>query len=321
MSNKAVFLDRDGTLIEDPGYINHPNQVELLDGVPEALIQLKRMGYKLIVVTNQSAVARGIVSEQVLNQIHNRLKQLLAEKGAFLDRIYYCPYHPEGAIAKYRKESDCRKPNPGMLLTAAKEMNIDLTQSWMIGDSSRDVEAGLRAGCKTILINRLSDYKQSPSDQPTPDHKAVNIKEAVNIIKKYHRLVPTLQGHRPSPTNKKETTGYADKTNVESAEQKVVEQSPITTHQSPTSSEKLEQLLSSIAEQLRSMQRANMFSEFSIIRLVAAIVQIIALFCLIISIWFLISPAREDSSVLIAIGFAIVLQLMSLTFYMMHRRD
>jgi len=139
MSNKAVFLDRDDTMIEDPGYINHPDQVKLLDGVAEALIELKAIGYKLVVVSNQSAVARGIITEKVLTQIHDRLKQLLAESGAYLDQIYYCPYHPEGSVPKYRKESDWRKPNPGMLLTAADEMDIDLSQSWMIGGSSRDI--------------------------------------------------------------------------------------------------------------------------------------------------------------------------------------
>ena len=126
MANKAIFLDRDDTLIEDPGYISGPEQVKLLDGVPEALIEFGAMGYKLIVVSNQSGVARGIVTEKALDEIHDRLKRLLAEKGAHLDGIYYCPYHPEGLVRKYRKESEDRKPNPGMLLTAADQMDIDL---------------------------------------------------------------------------------------------------------------------------------------------------------------------------------------------------
>jgi D-glycero-D-manno-heptose 1,7-bisphosphate phosphatase len=187
MPDKAIFLDRDDTLIEDPGYINHPDQVKLLDGAARALVELKRMGYKLIVASNQSAVARGIVTEKVLNEIHDRLSQLLAEKGAFLDRIYYCPYHPDGVVEKYRKESDSRKPNPGMLLTAAGEMDIDLGQSWFIGNSPRDVEAGLRAGCKTILIKRSQVNKRPSPGEPVPDYTSVNIKEAVNIIKKYRR--------------------------------------------------------------------------------------------------------------------------------------
>ena len=106
MSNKAIFLDRDNTIIEDPGYINNPDQVKLLEGVTEPLSELKAMGYKLVVVSNQSAVARGIVTEEALGQIHKRLEQLLAEKGVSLDRIYYCPYHINGVIPKYRKDSD-----------------------------------------------------------------------------------------------------------------------------------------------------------------------------------------------------------------------
>ena len=127
MANKAVLLDRDDTLIEDPGYINHPSQVKLLDGVAESLAELRAMGYKLVVVSNQSGGARGIGTEQVLGEIHDRLKTLLAEKGAYLDAIYYCPYHPDGIVPKYRKESDLRKPGPGMILQAAQEMDLDLS--------------------------------------------------------------------------------------------------------------------------------------------------------------------------------------------------
>ena len=189
MSDKAIFLDRDGTIIDDPGYLSHPEQVNLLDGAAEALVELRAMGYKLVVVSNQSGIARGILSEEDLEAIHDRLRQLLAEKGAYLDQIYYCPYHPDGVVSKYRKESEWRKPNPGMLLAAADEMDIDLSQSWSIGDSNRDVQAGLSAGCKTILISRYTRNKPTyvEPDNPKPDYKSVNMKEAVNIIKQYHR--------------------------------------------------------------------------------------------------------------------------------------
>ncbi len=321
MPNKAIFLDRDDTLIEDPGYINHPDQVKLLDGVAEALIELKRLGYKLIVVSNQSAVAHGIVTEKVIGEIHNRLKQLLAEKGAFLDQIYYCPYHPDGAIPKYRKESDWRKPNPGMLLAAADEMDIDLSQSWSIGNSTRDVEAGLRAGCKTILINRSSDYKQPDPclllAGTNPHYKSVNIKEAVNIIKKHHR-----SSGKPADQTQSAPTGQTQpplQAVKETHSSELTEPEPAPPEQN-VADKRTEQLLSSILEQLKSMQRANMFGEFSIMRLMAWVVQIIAVVCLLISIFFLMSPARQDSSVFIALGFAIVLQVMALTFYIMQGR-
>ena len=314
MSNKAIFLDRDDTLIEDPGYINHPDQVKLLDGVAEALIEFKAMGYKLIVVSNQSGVARGIVTEKVLDQIHNRLKQLLAKKGAHLDKIYYCPYHPDGDVAKYRKESDWRKPKPGMLLAAADEIDIDFEQSWAIGNSSRDIEAGSQVGCKTILIEHHSYETRMEPNEPKPDHRAVNIKEAVNIIKKYHRSSgkSTIK-NQPSPT---------PKTTLQETEQPQSKLMNVTTYSRDNNvpDRKINQLLENILKELKSIQRANMFSEFSTMRLIAAIVQIAVLFCLLISIWHLISPTRQNSSVFITLGFAVVLQVMALTFYIMQGR-
>lgn len=394
MSNKAIFLDRDGTLIEDPGYLNHPEQVKLLEGVAEALIELRNMGYMLIVTTNQSAVARGIVSEKILGEIHNRLRQLLAERGAYLDQIYYCPYHPDGVIPKYRKESEWRKPNPGMLLAASEDMDIDLSQSWKIGDSSRDIEAGLRAGCKTILVTRLSRYTTTygKPDEAKPDYKSVNMKEAVNIIKQYHRssndvkvrIQPAAEPEHP-PTTEPEvqsaieteiqpTTDTELKIDTEPESQSIPESEPPLVPESETkpakksktklaaklktklvkkkksksskepkakpspeiteqpnqkqenhieqdvSPEKTKQLLNNILEQLKGMQRANMFDEFSIIRLMAGALQIIVLFCLLMTIWLLMRPARQDNSVLISLGFAMVLQMMALTFYIMQSR-
>ena len=317
MPNKAIFLDCDGTLIEDVGYINNPEQVKLLDGVPQALIEFKALGYKLIVTSNQSGVARGIVTEKVLGEVHNRLKQLLAEKGAYLDRIYYCPYHPDGVVPKYRKESDWIKPNPGMLLAAADEMDIDLGLSWVIGNSSRDVKAGLQVGCKTILLDNPSHDKKLEQGEPNPDYRAVNMKEAINIIKKYHRSPhePDAQAQPVATTQTKPTLQTAEQpaqqqTNPPPAD--AVEQDP--------DGATTQQLLSGISEQLKSMRRADMFGEFSMMRLMAGVVQIIVLCCLLISIWFLMDPNRQHNSVLIALGFAMVLQLMSLTFYIMQGR-
>jgi len=331
MSDKAIFLDRDDTLIEDPGYINHPDQVKLLDGVAEALIELKALEYKLIIVTNQSAVARGIVTEKVLGEIHNRLKQLLTEKGVFLDRIYYCPYHPDGAVAKYRKESNCRKPNPGMLLKAAEEMDIDLSRSWCIGNSNSDIEAGLRAGCKTILIDLPSHQKQLSPGQPRPDYRAVNIKEAVNIVKKYHRCPDAAVATTgPSSTGQAEPVSQAaeqvaqETEPVSQTEQEQPQSEPVELQTRPPeqgiAGDRTEQLLNNILRQLKRMHRDDMFGEFSIMRLMAGIIQIAVLCVLLIAIWCLMSPDKQDISVLIALGFAMVLQLMSLTFYIMQGR-
>jgi D-glycero-D-manno-heptose 1,7-bisphosphate phosphatase len=275
------------------------------------------MGYKLIVASNQSAVARGIVTEKVLGEIHNRLKALLAEKGVHLDAIYYCPYHPDGAIQKYRKESDWRKPSPGMLLAAADERDIDLLGSWVIGNSARDVEAGRRAGCKTILIDNPSHYKQSEPGRPQPDFWAVNMKEAVNIVKKHRRSATTVEiQNQPAvaaePHPKSQTAEAADKPSLPQPQPAAAEKQ---LHEQRT-----EQLLNNILSQLRSMQRADMFDEFSTMRLIAGILQVAVWFCLLITVWFLMSPTGQHNAVLIALGFAAVLQLMALTFYIMQGR-
>lgn len=352
MSEKAIFFDRDDTLIEDPGYINSPGQVKLLSGVPRALVELKALGYKLVVVTNQSAVARGIVTEKVLGDIHKRLEQLLAKKNAYLDGIYYCPYHPDGVVKKYRQESELRKPNPGMLLKAAKEMDLDLDESWCVGNSATDIEAGLRAGCKTILIDIPSRQLQLKPGEPRPDFKAINMKEVVNIVKKYHRsLAEATKENQPESIEEEkqveqeiEQVPEAEATEpiIQVAEQTLeIEEEPVISTEleqlesmlkeiqveseeketvGGEAGENTEQLLKNINTQLRKMQRTDMFGEFSIMRLIAGIIQVIVLFCLLISIWFLISPDRQDSSVFIALGFAMVLQVMSLTFYIMHGR-
>jgi len=338
MSEKAVFLDRDNTLIHDPGYINDPDQVKLIEGAPEALVELKAMGYKLVVVTNQSGVARGIVTEKVLGKIHDRLRHLLAEKGASLDRIYYCPYHTDGVIEKYRKQSDWRKPNPGMLLAAAEEMDIDLSESWMVGNGYDDVEAGARAGCKTILINQPPS-RRSPEPAPVKaDYSAVNIKEAVNIIKKHlrsSRLQPeqtkpaempeTLpQPQTVQPESMKAQTAQTEETQSQTQtvgilkenERQAEPEAPAKKNNNPTT----EQLLGQILQQLKSSARSDMFSEFSIMRLLAGLVQILAVTSLAAAGWFLLAPKTQASSVFIALGFAAVLQVMALTFYMMQGR-
>jgi D,D-heptose 1,7-bisphosphate phosphatase len=315
MPNKAIFLDRDGTLIQDPGYLSDPGQVKLLGGVAEALVEFKALGYQLIVVSNQSAVARGIVTEKVLGQIHNRLKQLLAEKGAYLDQIYYCPYHPDGVIPKYRREDGLRKPNPGMLLLAADEMDIDLSQSWIIGNSTRDVDAGLRAGCKTILLDSPTHDKAIEPGQARPDYTAVNMKEAINIIKKHHRSSPR-SNHQAPPT-----PTPLNNASLEPADrQQLLALEQVESEQKEPVRQTTEELLSSILEQLRKMQRADVFQDFSTMRLLAGIVQIVVLGCLLVSVWLLMAPKRDINSILIAFGFAMVLQVMSLTFYIMQGR-
>lgn len=154
---KAVFLDRDGTINKYVGFLRNINDFELIDGVAEAIKKINASGYLAIVVTNQPVIARGEVTFQKLEEIHNKMETELGLQGAYLDAIYYCPHHPhkgyEGEVPELKIECDCRKPKPGMLLKAASEYNIDLSQSYMIGDDEIDIKAGLAAGCKSILVN------------------------------------------------------------------------------------------------------------------------------------------------------------------------
>jgi len=330
MSNKAVFMDRDNTLIEDPGYINNPDQVKLLPGASEALIELKEIGYKRVIVTNQSAIARGIVTEKVLGRIHERLEKILAQEGAYIDKIYYCPYHPDGVIEKYRKDSDLRKPNCGMILAAAEEMSIDLGQSWMIGNSYRDITAGLRAGCKTILINSsINQTYRKPTD-PVPDKQAVNIKEAVNIIKMDDRqskisskAVPRLQTTE-SPFKVEEVFEQKQTEQQLPAQPKPKTWPPDVhmevKHEEPIEAERTNRLLEEMLRHIKDIQRASMFDEFSVTKLLAGVVQALVLFCLLLSLWFLMDHTKNTSSVHTTIGYAIALQLMVIALYMMRNR-
>ena len=152
----AVFLDRDGTLIPDPGYISNPDQVELFPKVGDAIRRINQSGYLSVLVTNQSVVARGDIDEGGLKLIHDRLEQLLGREHAHLDAIYYCPHHPDvgipGENLKYKIACTCRKPGLGMIERAVADMNIDLAQSWMVGDTSTDIEMAWRAGIRSILV-------------------------------------------------------------------------------------------------------------------------------------------------------------------------
>lgn len=153
---KAIFLDRDGTINKYVGFLRSPSEFELCDGVSEAIKRVNESGYLAIVVTNQPVIARGEVSVEELNLIHNKMETLLGMEGAYLDAVYYCPHHPhkgyEGEIAELKIDCDCRKPKPGMILRAAEDFNIDLEHSWMVGDGENDVKSGQNAGCKTALI-------------------------------------------------------------------------------------------------------------------------------------------------------------------------
>jgi D-glycero-D-manno-heptose 1,7-bisphosphate phosphatase len=148
----AAFLDRDGVLIEDAHYLAAVGQVRLIPGAAEAIATLNRAGVPVVVVTNQAGVAHGYFPQERVAEVHEYLDELLAARGARVDRYYYCPHHPDAKIERYRVECDCRKPKPGMLHRAAVELGLDLARSYLVGDKVSDLAAGGVAGCKTILV-------------------------------------------------------------------------------------------------------------------------------------------------------------------------
>ncbi|GAB1542421.1 HAD family hydrolase [Scytonema sp. NUACC21] len=182
MTIRAVFLDKDGTLIEDVPYNVDPKHIKLTTGAIEGLLLLQKLRYKLIVITNQSGVARGYFPESALVGVEKQLRQLLGEAGINLAGFYYCPHHPNGVVPEFAIDCDCRKPAPGLLLRAARSGNIDMDSSWFIGDILNDVEAGNRAGCKTMLINNGNETEWELSPLRSPDFIVNNLAEAAHMI-------------------------------------------------------------------------------------------------------------------------------------------
>lgn len=152
--NKACFLDRDGVLIEEKDYLCDPDGVVLCDRVEEIFAHLRARGYKIVVISNQAGIAKGYFKEEQLFAVQKRIDELLAVFGEKLDGVYYCCHHPDGVVPEYTKKCDCRKPGPGMILQAAKDLDIDLAQSVMIGDRISDVKAGINAGCRAVAMVR-----------------------------------------------------------------------------------------------------------------------------------------------------------------------
>ena len=152
MTKRAIFLDRDGVINRDTGYVYKPGDFEFIDGIFELAAAAQAVGYELIVVTNQAGVARGYYSESDVQRAHKWLQQQFGDRGITVARIYYCPFHPEGTVGQYRADSPHRKPNPGMILQAAKERGIDLSSSILIGDKESDLEAGRRAKVGTVVL-------------------------------------------------------------------------------------------------------------------------------------------------------------------------
>ena len=182
MGRRAIFLDKDGTLIHDVPYNVDPTRMRLLPGAVEGLRRLQRAGYLLIVVTNQSGVARGLFSERALGAVEQRLRALLARAGIPLADFYYCPHHPDGTVLEYAVECACRKPQPGLIARAVHEHGLDPGRSWLIGDILNDVQAGKLAGCRTILLDNGGESEWLLNHRRLPDYVATDLREAAAIV-------------------------------------------------------------------------------------------------------------------------------------------
>jgi len=359
MTNRAVFLDRDGTLIEHYDYLTEASQVQLLPNTVSALKLLRQHGFLLIVITNQSAVARGMLTEKTLTQIHDHLKSMLGREGAYLDKIYYCPYHPEAVVDQYRRDSDLRKPKPGMLYLAEKELDIDLDRSWIVGDDDRDIETGKAAGCRTIMLeSRGSSLVRK--GQSNPDFTAVNLQEAANLIIHHNRpeeppaeqTTPQIEDQPEKPTEEKlpeaiEQTGMPEalppsaesqptqpSTEPQSS-QSSIEHQPTqpeddntTSHQFIAEREKpeasdqtdTETLLARILRELKAINRdRNMPAEFSIGKLMAGVVQMLVIVCLVMAFRFGTSPEPQTGATQNCLLLALIFQTLTLTLLAIHR--
>ena len=190
--NRAVFLDRDGTINEEVGYLDSLEKLRLFPETFTAIKRINESGMKAIVVTNQSGVARGYFTEALVKEVHNHIQDLLSKAGAYIDAFYYCPHHATEGRGQYLKTCTCRKPKPGMLLTAAESLDIDLALSCMVGDTLKDIETANNIPMKSVLIQTghsaiYQDGSMETASLVKPDYLAANILDAVNWIMRDQR--------------------------------------------------------------------------------------------------------------------------------------
>ncbi|NIA07392.1 MAG: HAD-IIIA family hydrolase [Actinobacteria bacterium] len=290
--SSAVFLDRDGTLVhESLDYIIKPEDLELIDGVGQALRRLRAAGYKLVVITNQACLAKGILEEKTLEQIHDRLRSLLAEEAVQLDGIYFCGHHPEGAVQKYAQDSDRRKPAPGMLLEAAEELDIDLGRSWMVGDATGDAQAGRRAGCRTII---LTDPEQIAKGGPgSPDITAAdfavkNLSEAADVIISQDISLEDSD-EQPSAREAKSPAAVPNDN---------------------------ARILTDILRELRHQRVTQVHREFSVSKMLAGMLQCTVFLCLVMA--YVAFSYWTEKSLYVCLAVGLILQTMVVALLLLH---
>lgn len=317
MKAAAVFLDRDGTIIEDVGYLRDEKDVRLLPGAAEGIRRLSGLGYLVVVVSNQSGIARGLLSEADLSRVQHRMKALLEAQGAHLDGAYYCPYlnGPEAKVDAYRCNSSLRKPAPGMILQAARELSIDLSRSWMIGNADCDVEAGVRAGCRTILLRHGpgQDEKKEKEDDGggSPAARGRTAGQTDSSGDASHASAAK------SGDDKVMAPTYSVGSLLEATEILESEMKPFGNEPSeptpPSEPDRTAELLQRIHDQLARANRQQRQHDFSVLRLFGALLQMLAL---VTAVWGAVALFGDASAAATArLALACFLQLASISAF------
>lgn len=293
MRRPAVFFDRDNTLIACDGYLGDPEQVVLIDGAADAVARARRMGFATVIVSNQSGVGRGMFGEDDVRAVNARLDKLLADANstAIIDRHEFCPFHPEATVESYRHDSELRKPKPGMIFEAARKLALDLPRSWLIGDVPRDIQAGHAAGCRTILFTPKNLAASGAADMPSnvkPDFTVDNLKDAMDIIE------------RESSKPENDATPETPTANTPAPQLDI---------------KRLEALVEQIAVELRRT-RHQPPDDFSVTKLLAGIVQVLALAALFVAYL----HANDPAKVQIIVTLAIMLQTLTIALLIMGRQ-
>jgi D-glycero-D-manno-heptose 1,7-bisphosphate phosphatase len=355
MKRPAVFFDRDNTLIVSDGYLGDPAKVVLINGAADAVARARRLGYAVVVFSNQSGVARGLFSEEDVQAVNKRMDELLAAEnaGAIIDRHEFCPFHPEGKIDVYARESDRRKPKPGMILSAADKLALDLSKSWVIGDAPRDVEAGKAAGCRAILFTDGA-LKASPAaaerSSVDPDYVVSTLAEAVDYIERNaendsepgppaaapeekNAMLPPVSAlakttprvakvaigskYVPPAGNSTSTAASREEPGERAARKSYSrssdEEEARPPQPPPTGSERMESLLEQIFLELRR-QHEHRDTDFSVSKLLAGVVQVLVLATLFLAY------IRRDSPTQTYLMIALVLQTLTISLLIMSRQ-
>jgi D-glycero-D-manno-heptose 1,7-bisphosphate phosphatase len=309
MKRPAIFFDRDNTLIVSDGYLGDPEKVVLMSGAADAVARARSLGFATIVISNQSGVARGMFTEDDVDEVNRRMDKLLLEtnSGAVIDRHEFCPFHPEAAVEVYRQDSDLRKPKPGMILSAARKLALDLPRSWVIGDAPRDIEAGKAAGCRAILL-KPADVAESPAAAVecaiAPDAVVTTLKEALDLVERSVNEPPVDDsGNSPSAASRRHTDSRVTDT---------MSANPV-----PPTPNRLEQLSEQILNELRKQTARDEVHDFSVSKLLGGIVQVMALAVLFLVYLYY----REDpgfAGLLLLLG--IFLQILTMTLMVMGRQ-